>query len=168
MAGARTRYDPVTMPGLALELYPQGMTDAEFAAAAGISVRTLYNWQARYPEFRAAVQQGKRPANRIVEAALLAAALGGEYAEREYRYVDGRPELVRETVRQREPNVTALIFWLKNREPERWADVQRHAGGDGGPVQLAIPALEDLIARGPAELARLYREALSESAPSQS
>jgi hypothetical protein len=36
-------------------------------------------------------------------------------------------QLVSRTVRKHyPPDVTACIFWLKNRQPERWRDVQRH------------------------------------------
>jgi hypothetical protein len=43
-------------------------------------------------------------------------------------------QVVRETVRKYyPPDVTACIYWTKNRMPEKWRDVQRHKVDVGGP-----------------------------------
>jgi hypothetical protein len=47
-------------------------------------------------------------------------------------------EVVRAPVREHvAPDVTAQIFWLKNRQPDRWREKQQmeHTGKDGGPIQ---------------------------------
>ena len=65
-----------------------------------------------------------------VENALLKRALGYEYDEvtREMTYApDGEPTglAVTKVVTKRErPDVTAQIFWLKNRRPDLWRDVK--------------------------------------------
>ncbi|MGE5483158.1 MAG: hypothetical protein ACM3VX_09720, partial [Bacteroidota bacterium] len=51
-----------------------------------------------------------------------------------------RPARVKRTKKHVPPDVTACIFWLKNREPERWRDVVRSevTGRGGGPIEAQV------------------------------
>jgi hypothetical protein len=80
----------------------------------------------KYPELHDAVTNAKTEMfNPRVERALAERAIGYSVDVEELFVIDG--EIVRETVRKHyPPDVTACIYWTKNREPEKWRDVQRH------------------------------------------
>ena len=97
-----------------------GLTDEQIAGNAGINPATLYVWKQKYPEISEALKRGKEIVDRQVENALLKRALG-------YRYDEVTLENGVETKRVTKevaPDVTAQIFWLKNRKREAWADRQ--------------------------------------------
>ncbi len=97
-----------------------GFTDEQIAGNAGINPATLYVWKQKYPEISEALKRGKEIVDRQVENALLKRALG-------YRYDEVTLENGVETKRVTKevaPDVTAQIFWLKNRKPEAWRDKQ--------------------------------------------
>ncbi len=73
-----------------------GLTDAEMAGFFGVVESTLNKWKLDYPEFSESLKEGKEPADGKVARKLYTEALAG--------------------------NVTAMIFWLKNRQPTRWRD----------------------------------------------
>ncbi|NNU89777.1 helix-turn-helix domain-containing protein [Anoxybacillus sp. CHMUD] len=99
-----------------------GLTDEQIYSNLGVSKDTFYRWKKKKSEFREALKRGKEVVDRMVENALLKAALGYEYEE---EVVDNKGR--KHTVRKYEkPNTTALIFWLKNRKPEQWRDRQEH------------------------------------------
>ncbi len=76
-----------------------GLDDEQIARdKVGVSRQTLYNWRKKYEEIDEALRMGKDVADRQVENALFKAALEG--------------------------NVTAIIFWLKNRKPDKWRDMK--------------------------------------------
>lgn len=76
-----------------------GLDDEQIARdKVGVSRQTLYNWRKKYEEIDEALRMGKDVADRHVENALYTAAIEG--------------------------NVTAIIFWLKNRKPDKWRDMK--------------------------------------------
>lgn len=100
-----------------------GLTDEQLARKMGISCGTLYAWKNKFPEISEALKKGKEVVDVEVENALLKRALGYEYTE---TMVEHSPDGVkrRETVKFIPPDVTAQIFWLKNRKPETWREKQ--------------------------------------------
>lgn len=100
-----------------------GLTDEQLARKMGISCGTLYAWKNKFPEISEALKKGKEVVDIEVENALLKRALGYEYTE---TMVEHSPDGVkrRETVKFIPPDVTAQIFWLKNRKPETWREKQ--------------------------------------------
>lgn len=76
-----------------------GLSDEQMAKNMGISRRTYYNWQSRFPEIKKVTTLGHEHANFMVENALFKKAING--------------------------NVTAMIFWLKNNMRDRYSDTQR-------------------------------------------
>ena len=101
-----------------------GLTDEQIAANIGISRSTLNAWKDRYSDISDTLQRGKDVVDRQVENALLKRALGYEYEEVKEKF-EGNV-LIERTVTKKEvvPDVTAQIFWLKNRKREVWADRQ--------------------------------------------
>ncbi len=94
-----------TMVDEAYRLGALGLTMEEIADFWNCSPETLFAWQKRYPEFKAAIARGRDHADQTVIAKLLALAQEG--------------------------NIAAVIFWLKNRRG--WKDVHDLRGsGFGG------------------------------------
>ena len=90
-----------------------GLKDAQIARNMGITTKTLYEWKRAYSDICEALKRGKEVVDYEVENALLKAALEG--------------------------NVTAQIFWLKNRKRKAWRDkpeLEAAGGGEGGVVLM--------------------------------
>lgn len=95
-----------------------GLTDEQIAQNIGINPATLYVWKNNYPEISESLKKGKEVVDYEVENALLKRALG--YTVKEEKLTkDGE---VVELEREVPGDVTAQIFWLKNRKPDAWRD----------------------------------------------
>jgi len=126
-AGRKSKYDPETFPKLAEEFARQGMIDLDIIKALGISHTMFYTYQNRHPEFKEALKRGKAPVNIEVENALLKAARGyiAEEVQEDIRVDKDGNEVIYNKVKKKKEvpsNITACIFWLKNRKPEVWRD----------------------------------------------
>lgn len=86
-----------------------GLTDEQIAANMAIVPSTLYAWKKEHEEISEALKKGKEVVDYQVENALLKRAMSGD--------------------------VTAAIFWLKNRRPEQWRD-KPEARKDNAGVQI--------------------------------
>jgi len=110
-----------------------GHTMEEIASFWGVSKRSLERWSNRYPEFCRALKDGRIRADVAVEQSLYRRAMGYTYTEIHYkeavptegplagqkiRYKD------KEIVKMMAPDVTAGIFFLKNRRPDMWRDMR--------------------------------------------
>lgn len=73
-----------------------GLTDEQIAHNMGISRSTLAKWKTEHKNISDVLKRGKEVVDYEVENALLNKALNGD--------------------------VTAMIFWLKNRRPDKWRD----------------------------------------------
>lgn len=137
-AGGRpSSYNP-KYAGIAKKLCALGATDADLASAFGVTTPTIWAWRNQFPEFFNALKESKGAFDEVVERSLAQRALGYTYDTEEIKLTkDG--EVLRVPVRKHiPPDTTACIFWLKNRRPEQWRDVNRfeHTGRDGGPVEV--------------------------------
>lgn len=74
----------------------EGLTNEQIAKNMGIGERTFYKWLSDDEHFMHVLKRGKEIADYEVENALFESAMSG--------------------------NVTAQIFWLKNRRRDRWRD----------------------------------------------
>lgn len=113
-----------------------GLTEPQIAQNMGISFPTLCEWKKKFPNILDALKRGKEPVDTQVENALLKRALGYEYDEvttETERFPVGKPDedgeqrfIERTKVKTKHvtvlPDVTAQIFWLKNRKPKQWRD----------------------------------------------
>lgn len=139
--GAPAKYNPEVHPAWAASLASMGATNAGIAEGMGIACCTLYKWQSGHPEFAESLKAGKEAADARVEGSLYARAMGCEVAEvRVTENRDGTKTTVT-TTRQLPPDVTACIFWLKNRQPALWRDRP-----DGGGQEAADAAIKAAIA----------------------
>lgn len=131
---------------IAEALCAKGATDADLADAFDKGIYTITNWCSTYPEFGEAVKKGKAAVfDPKVERALALRAIGYAIDVEEVKVTkDG--DVVRYTVRKQfAPDVTACIFWLKNRNPEAWRDV--HKVDYSGTVQLESLTSAELLAQ---------------------
>lgn len=101
-----------------------GLTDEQIASNMGITARTLYDWKKKHLPISQTLKKGKEVADIMVENALFKRAIGYEYTETTNEYEDGNLVRTKEIVKKERPDVTAQIFWLKNRKPEQWRDKQ--------------------------------------------
>ena len=116
---------------LAKRFCASGQTDRELADFLEISIQTLLNWKAEYPEFLGAVKNAKDVADERVERSLYHRAIGYTFEAEEVFQFQG--EIVRAKVRKHvPPDTVACIFWLKNRRKDVWRDVHRHEIGRAG------------------------------------
>lgn len=90
----------------------------------------------RFSSLSSSLKKGKAPVDIEVENALLKRALGYEYKETTTEIEEvptgkldehGKPIMkqkkhIRETTKMVLPDVTAQIFWLKNRKPDQWRE----------------------------------------------
>lgn len=103
-----------------------GLINEQIAHNMGISSETLRVWCKKYPAISAALKKGKEVADREVENALFKKATGYEYTEtviEEITYTDAKVRTYKKIIKKHaQPDVTAQIFWLKNRKPSKWRD----------------------------------------------
>jgi DNA-binding XRE family transcriptional regulator len=97
-----------------------GLTDEQIAHNIGISRETLYQWKRKYSDIADTLKENKQIADIAVENALYKRALGYTYTETTKEAGKVTKTVEKEVV----PDTTAQIFWLKNRQPERWRDKQ--------------------------------------------
>lgn len=110
-----------------------GLTNEQIAKNIGISPKTLYEWQNKHSDILNTLKKGKEVVDFEVENALLKRALG-------YKYTETTKELIRnpktkqyefkitkEIEKEVPPDVTAQIYWLKNRKPQEWREKREQA-----------------------------------------
>ena len=111
-----------------------GLTDEQIAHNMGITAKTLYEWKNKYSVICEALKESKEVADLQVENVLYKSAIGhkiklkkpmkvrieksvpdkGKIVEEKVVYVDEETYIP--------PNVTAQIYWLKNRRRNVWQD----------------------------------------------
>lgn len=98
-----------------------GLIDREMAYFFGVSESTLNRWKLAYPEFSESIRRGKALADAEVVEALYRSAIGFSYEESIVKEFNGKIEVIK-TTKHRPPNSTAMIFWLRNRQPDKWSN----------------------------------------------
>lgn len=98
-----------------------GLTDEQIAKNCGISRSTLALWKDKYSDISDALKKNKEIADIEVENALFKRATG--YTHNIVKPFAYKGEIIiAEFVEEVAPDVTAQIFWLKNRKPAEWRD----------------------------------------------
>lgn len=121
-AGRPTKYQPAYAEQ-ARKLALLGMTDKEMASFFEVSESTLHLWKKEHPEFSESLKAGKDDADTSVATSLYHSAIGGGTVTEVKEEVDDQGKVVRrKTVKELPANVTAQIFWLKNRQPQKWRE----------------------------------------------
>jgi transposase-like protein len=126
------------------KLIKKGSTVTSACNSVGINKTTFYDWMKNKVDFSNAVKEAQSVANAKIENALFKTAHGYTVTEKEYRSMQMRgfeteKKLVKTTKKKVLPNVTAQIFWLKNRNSEEWRDRQdiEHSGEVGVKYEIS-------------------------------
>ena len=117
----------------------------------GIAYSTYKEWVKKFPALSATIKKGKEPVDIEVENSLLKRAMGFTYEETttDVEQIptskvddDGNP-IIREIIHTKTvvktalPDTAAMIFWLKNRRPDRWREKQ-DVSVNAEPVRIVI------------------------------
>lgn len=125
-----------------------GATDEIIYKKLGISKNSFYDYKKKYQEFADTLKKGKEIVDIEVENALLKKALGFKETFKKavkvkrVEYDNGRRELEKEEVVMVDeevyvpPDTASIVFWLKNRRPDKWRDKQN--------VEVVVNELENL------------------------
>lgn len=119
-SGRPSKFDTVNLDNVRL-LAERGFTDKEMSNVFGITEQTWNNWKSAHPHFFESLKEWKRSADANVERALFERATGYSHPEDKIFNDSGKAMRV-ETVKHYPPDTTAGIFWLKNRQPDKWRD----------------------------------------------
>ena len=107
-----------------------GSTNIQLAAIFGVAESTLYEWIALYPALSEAIKAGREHYdNNLVQGSLRQRAVG--YSHPDVHISNYKGEITQTPITKHyPPDATSMIFWLKNRDPNRWKDKQdiEHSG----------------------------------------
>lgn len=156
MKGERkTKYHTHVEPKLVLiEAWARdGTIDEDIAKKLGVAYSTFKLYKDQHSALSDALKKGKEIADIEVENALFKRALGYKYDE--VTYEEGLE--TKRVTKEVQPDVTAQIFWLKNRKPVEWRDKQEieHSGKMQHEVALEGLSDDELRERIAAEVAAI-------------
>lgn len=123
MSGKYTEWLTEEKLKLLQEWGKNGLTNSQIAKNMGVSERTLYGWLKRYEVLSDNLNNGKALADREIENSLYKRALGYEIQEEKITIeeLNGVVKKKKQIIKKHVPgNVTAQIFWLKNRKSKEW------------------------------------------------
>lgn len=123
-----------------------GLTDEQLAHNMDINPATLYDWKKKYPKISEALKKGKEIVDIQVENALLKRALGYDFQEEKIEKSDKDGVKIIQTIKHIPPDVTAQIFWLKNRQKKKWKD-KPVEDQQTAAIETAMKALADILQR---------------------
>lgn len=152
MAGGRkSKYHSHVEPKLLLiEAWARdGLTLEDIARKLGVALSSFCDYKNKFPELSEALKRGQEVADVEVENALFKRAVGYQFVEvtEEPKTVldeeTGEPKTVmvetKRVTKEVQPDVTAQIFWLKNRRPEIWRDKKELD------ANIGVKKLEDFL-----------------------
>lgn len=120
-----------------------GATDKELADFFGTCEATINNWKINHPKFLESIKSGKELADANVAESLYNRAIGYSHDEDKI-FNDQGQALVVPTVKHYPPDPTAIIFWLKNRQPDKFRD-KREVELDANVREIVVtpPSFDD-------------------------
>lgn len=136
MAGRPSKYDPKFCKQV-LKLSRLGATTQEIADFFEVHRDTVNEWANAHEEFATAMRSGKLEADAEVAHSLYRRAKG--YSHKAIKIHFDKDGLVNthDYIERYPPDTTACIFWLKNRQPDKWRDRQEVAVDSAKPIVFA-------------------------------
>lgn len=112
----------------ARKLCEKGFTDKDLADFFEVDESTINRWKDKYEEFCASIKSAKAYSDDAIVNSLYHKALGYTLTEEKEEESTGgegggQTKIVK-TTKQVAGDTTAMIFWLKNRQPEKWREKQ--------------------------------------------
>jgi transcriptional regulator with XRE-family HTH domain len=117
----------------AYELCLLGCTMEELGEYFEVNKSTISEWKKNYPEFSAAVNDGKLKADRKVARSLYDRAIGCTITKQQIVKLRVGEDEVMEVVDltiELPPDIGACKFWLNNRQPLKWKDKREEKEDD--------------------------------------
>lgn len=105
-----------------------GLTDEQIAHNCKISRSTLGDWKRKYPVISDTLKKEKTIVDYEVENALFKRAMGYSYVEETHELVLDKEtnqyieRCTKKVTKQVAPDPTSMIYWLKNRQPQKWRE----------------------------------------------
>jgi hypothetical protein len=100
-----------------------GAIEEEIADELNIGITTLERWKREKPELRRALNVGKQAADDQVEKSLYQRANGYSHPAVKIFMTRHGKTVEHQYIEHYPPDVTAAVFWLRNRRPDKWRDV---------------------------------------------
>mgnify|MGYP003538778388 FL=1 len=114
-----------------------GATNDELATFFDVHVSTIYQWKLDHEGFSDALKRGKEMADARVARALFSRATGYSHEDVDIKMYEG--EIIETpTVKHYPPDATSMIFWLKNRQPEKWREKREVVDVDADDGEITI------------------------------
>jgi hypothetical protein len=134
-----------------------GATDSQIADFFKVSVSTLNLWKEKHPEFSESLKEAKALSDERVERSLFQRACGFEH-ESEEIFCNKQGMVTRvKTIKKYAPDTIAAIFWLTNRQKDKWRDSRSIDHTTGGKEI-------DFSTKSDKELAQLILDGISAAA----
>lgn len=99
-----------------------GLTDEQISKNIGISRKTLAEWKNRFSDICDTLKKNKEVADIEVENALHKRAVGYKTVEQRVEESEKDGKKIITISKEVAPETAAAIFWLKNRQPNKWRD----------------------------------------------
>lgn len=119
MAGRPSKKDTIDYKQLEF-LCKKGFTDVELATFFGVTEKTINNWK-KDKIFLQSLKDWKVEADEVVEKSLYQRAIGYDAPETKVFNNNGKL-LTIDLIKHYPPDPTSMIFWLKNRQPDKWRE----------------------------------------------
>lgn len=142
-----------------------GAIDKELADFFGVTEQTVNNWKRSHKEFFESLKKGKLLADAEVAGKLFSRATG--YSHDAVKIVadakTGAEHIVPFTEHY-PPDTTACIFWLKNRQRDKWRDRVDSVvtGPNDGPIEAKVthrmPGLAEAIVRAQSKATEVAKQ----------
>ncbi len=135
-----------------------GFTIVKLGKLFGVSKQTIHTWKNENKSFLDSIRQGTDEFNCMTaEKCLLKRITGFRHTEKTQEpkiSIDVNGDVVEQkmvttkiVIKSIAPDPTSIIFFLRNRNRERWPDIRtnENTGKDGGPVELAMSIPEAIL-----------------------
>ena len=120
-----------------LKMAELGLTDKQVAYICGVTDRTIDNWKIAHPDFFQSLKIAKELSDMKVEQSLYNKACGNIKITEKHDGVDATGNVIDKTVvKELAPSDTAMIFWLKNRQPDKWREKREVELSGDSPITL--------------------------------
>lgn len=107
--------------GQVKKLILAGLTDAQICDFFNINNDTFCEWKKKNKEFAETIKDWKIQADKEIEKSLYHRAKGYQHEEDKIFCEGGKVTIV-PTIHHYPPDATSMIFWLKNRQPDKWRE----------------------------------------------